>query len=634
MSNGIFKSLSRFPKVFWVVQTFEMMERGAYYTMVPILVVHAWFNVGVPVEIAVLLFAFMYPFQYGLPILTGALAEKVGYRRQMIFAFSFLTVAYIFLFLAFNTITMILAVMAVGVGIGSYKPLVSSTIAKCTSSKDRNLAYGIYYWVVNLAACLFPIIFVIFEFAGYLPRSSYRIVFLIGGIMVSINIFTAILIFKEVPRSGKVKTVGDAINNIKTAMSDKKFLVMVVLIGGFWAQYATMLFAIQMIGFGYHWFPLFITAMFLGIPNPLTIIMLGPFISKFIEKIESMRVILGGLTVYIVGLVIIGFSLQHWYLIIMGIIICSIGEFMVAPGYMAFVSKLAPKDNVSAYIGCNFISYMIGLFGGTIVFGLVVAYIAKTLQMPYLFYGILISFALILFFAFIIYYRTWGQDVIKRAKKIRELEEGEDRDLGIPSDYREPVMFRIFDSKITAVISLLLVPVVLIGSYSFGTFEYIGPEEEVTTAPFDIEDYNIIDGPAFKFPTKTLQETETATETVTIEEIEGGLLKSITFELTWEDEPDEGLFGQWENQADEFKLEASQGEIFTDSDSGQNPQGGQGSISLKFEFSHDSAKSVNGTGKWIAEVTLVSCGGFLNPLYTDNSNSYDLDVTTEIYVPK
>ncbi len=466
---------SKFPKVFWVAQTFEMMERGAYYSMMPIIVIHAIYNVGLNPYIGGMIAAFMYPFQYGLPIFTGALAEKVGYRRQIIFAFSFLTMAYILLFMAFDTLTMILAVMAVGVGIGSYKPLISATVAKCTISQDRNLAYSIYYWIVNLAAFIFPLFFVIAELTGYLPESAYYYVFLIGGIIVSINLLTAIFIFEEVPRSGQVKTVADAVKNIKIAFQDKKFVVMVVLIGGFWALYSTMLFAIQIIGYGYRWFPAFLTAMALGIPNPMTIILLGPIISKYIKKVESMRVVLGGLIVYLIGLIILGFSLRQWELIILGIIIASVGEFMVAPGYLAFISKLAPKENISAYIGCNFISYMIGLLGGTIVFSYIVNYVGVDLRMPYLFYGILISFGLFLIFAFTIYYRTWGQDIIERANKIKELEEGIGEKSDIISDYKEPFIFRLFDNNFTPIISLILIPIILFASFSMGTFNYIGP---------------------------------------------------------------------------------------------------------------------------------------------------------------
>jgi hypothetical protein len=350
--------------------------------------------------------------------------------------------------------------------------------------------------------------------------------------------------------------------------------------------------------------------------------------------------------VYIIGLMILGFNLQHWHLIITGIVICSIGEFMVAPGYMAFVSKLAPKENVSAYIGCNFISYMIGLLGGTFVFGYIVAYVAVDIETPYLFYGILISFALVLFFAFIIYYKTWGQDVIERAKKIRALEEGEDKELGIPSDYKEPIMFRIFENRLTAVLPLLLVPIVLFGSYSFGTFHYIGPEEEVTP-PFTPDDYTIIDGSSFEFD-GTLQEGNTASETIDIrigegEYLEEGeLLKSITFDLTWEDEPDQdfGPFGliSLENQPDEFSLTVTEDDNYTETESDTNSQGSEGRITITFDFEHNTIESINGTGEWVVVVTLDYCGDFEDPTSfitdIDNSNNYELVVTTEIYTPK
>ena len=66
------------------------------------------------------------------------------------------------------------------------------------------------------------------------------------------------------------------------------------------------------------------------------------------------------MVIYLIGMAIIGLTL-YWILVIFGIVVVSIGEFIIAPGYMAFVSKLAPKEEVSAYVGCNFISYLIGL---------------------------------------------------------------------------------------------------------------------------------------------------------------------------------------------------------------------------------------------------------------------------------
>lgn len=632
----------RFPRVYWVAQTFELLERGAYYSMMPIIVVHAIYNVGLPIWLGAILTVFMYPFQYGLPMVTGALAEKVGYKKQIIVAFTILTSAYLFLAFAFNTFTMIFAVMAVGIGIGTYKPLISSTVAKCTPDKDRNLAYSIYYWIVNLAAFVIPLTFAIALLVGTLTQDQYYIIFLFGAGFVSINVITGILLFEEVPRSGEVKTVSDVVNNIKTAMKDKKFVVMVFLIGGFWALYSTFLNALPLIMFGFNRLPEWFDVMLLGVFNPMTIIIAGIPLAKYIEKVESMRVVLAGIMIYIIGMAIIGYSLQ-WGIVIFGIIIVSIGEFIVAPGYMAFVSKLAPKDKVSAYVGCNFLSYMIGLLGGTFVFGLIVTYVGTELEMPHFFYGITISIGLVLLIAFIIYYWTWGQDIIERAKRIRELEEGITEESEIPADYKEPIIFRLFDNKMSVTLCAILIPIVLITTFGMPRYNFYDPyeDEEEVVPLFDPTRFDIVDDISIDFG-DTLPEGGSFSDAITIEMENGEFLQSITFELTWQDEPDSSEpRALYENQPDQFRLDVVYGNNASDTDSASNSQGGTGTIRFTFDFSqgHDLINSINGTGDWTFDVTLVTCGNqepqvnlFGAREIEDDSNNFNLLITTTKYV--
>ncbi len=621
MIKDKFKDLSRFPKVFWVVQTFEVLERGAYYSMMPIVGYHAIFNVGLPVWLGLIITVFMYPFQYGLPIFTGALAEKVGYKRQIIFAFSFLTFAYLLLTFAFNIPTMLLAVVAIGIGIGSYKPLISSTIAKCTTTQDRNLAYAIYYWFVNLAAFLLPGIFTILILVFHvISPSTYYLIFLAGAVLVSINIFTAVLIFEEVPRSGQVKTVGDAVSNIKIAMKDKKFVVMVFLIGGFWALYSTMLIPLPIILVGTRRLPVELL-MALGVINPLVIIAAGIPLAKFIERVESMRVVLAGIMVYLIGLSIIGFTLQMAWVIV-GIVIASVGEFIVAPGYMAFVSKLAPKEKVSAYVGCNFISYMIGLLGGTFVFGILATIIATEMEMPYFFYGIVVSFGLALLIAFTIYYWTWGQDIIKRAQKIKELEEGTDNQLKVDSDYREPVMFRIFNNKATVLACLFLIPVILISTFSMGTLTFYGPEKDDEIEPIIFIEYDIRDSAA----EYTSENQHTDVSIMVVEEM--WRLHWFNCTLTWTDEPTSYTLGT--NDPDEFQVVIIAPDGETVAESGFNTAG-TATVSAELNHTQDDFQDYS-VGEWSIRVEAGNCGddSALLPLQglrttADNGNGWNLD---------
>lgn len=580
----------------------------------------------------------MYPFQYAMPIFTSALAEKVGYKRQMIIGFSVLAGAYIFLSFAYNSISAILAVMLIGFGIGCYKPLISSTIAKCTEQKDRNVAYSIYYWIVNFAATFFALTWGLLMLFGVIPNSAFAWIFRVSAVYFLVNIGVALFVFNEIPRSGEVKTLKDVTSNIKIAFKDKKFVIMMLLIAGFWALYSTTLAPFYIIMYGYRFMPIWIPVILLGVINPGTIILLGVPLAKFAEKIESIKLLIGGVFVYLIGLTLITFCLEILPLVFLGMIIYSIGEFMVAPGYLAFVSKLAPKEKVSAYIGCNFLASFAGIFGGALLFGLLASFVGVDMARPHFFYGLLMGFGLLVFILFIAYNKAWGQEIIGRARKIEAMETGvSEEELKNKATGKEPFLFRIFDKKATPFLAAALIPIVIIGSFAMGTNVFYPPEkdDEVEEWVFNPDDYNTIAGFSDEI-TGSLQEGGSDSPTISIMLEEGQFLRSITFELIWRDEADPNAL--LENQPDEFTLSVAD-EIGDHMDSGNtaNSHGSEGSITIGFDFEHLSEDSLNGTGNWEVELTLESCGDSEGRLaiwtQADSSNSYTLEITTEVYVP-
>ena len=654
MAAGKIGSLfSRFPKVYWTVLSFELLERGAYYSMMPILSIHFFYNVGLPQALCFVLAVFMYPFQYALPILTSALAEKVGYKRQMIFGFAVLAVSYIFLSVAFNILTAILAVMAVGFGIGCYKPLVSSTIAKSTEQKDRNVAYSVYYWIVNFAAAMFALTWGLLMLFGVLPYSAFTWIFRVSAAYFLVNILIAIFIFKEVPRSGQVKTFRDVGSNIATAFKDKKFVTMMLLIGGFWALYSTTLAPFLLIIYGFHFIPLWIPIILVGVVNPGTIILLGGPLSKYAEKIESIKLLMGGVLIYLIGMAMITFFLEILPLVVIGMIIYSIGEFMVAPGYLSFVSKLAPKEKVSAYIGCNFLASFSGIFGGTLLFGLLASLIAVDYLRPHFFYGLVMSLGLLTLVGFMVYHRAWGKDIINRAKKIeameRGAEEGEDEVvLDVPKPTTEPLLFRLFDIKIAVLIPLILIPLILAGTLWMGTDVFYPPEDPDKPDEWSLDDYEAVEGPTFTV-NEYLAENTPGEYSWTVPLNEDEYLHSIVFTLTWEDEPDvnagPGGVITFANQPDQFSLDLFQAadpdDDTTTEDSytegpNSNPRGDQGMITYNQAYDHEKKESMNGAGSWVITVTCGTCGDQEGYLRTqqDNGNDFSLEVTTQIYVLK
>jgi MFS family permease len=630
MSVGLKGVFGRFPHVFWVVQLFELMERGAYYTMMPILVVHAAGNVGMNPGLALILPVFMYPFQYGLPIFSGPYAEKLGYKLQMSIAFLILSVAYLYMSFANNDFSVIVGVILIGLGIGIYKPLISATVAKCTSQKDRNMAFGIYYLVVNIAAATFPIVYVVLEATGIITKPFYYYwVFRVASVFFIFNLLVVLFVFKEVPRSGGTKTVGEVVNNIKIAFADKKFVIIVILVGAFWALYSSFLTVLPLTLMGFRLVPDWFDVMLLGVFNPGTIILAGPWLLKFSEKIESVRWLIGGVFVYVIGLAIIGLTLQI-HMVILGIIVASIGEFMVAPGFLSFTSKLAPKEQVPAYVGATFVSTLLGITIGTLAFGVMADYVAITMRMPNFNYGIMVSMGLLLLVLFVLYNRAWGKDIVDRAKRIEAMEEGVVEK--VDDDYKEPVFFKLFDHRLTTIIPLILIPVILVLTYSIGTKTWYGVEEEedVVFVPIDWSTYTLSSAEVEGDFSGTLGEGASAEETV---EIDQNNLGSVTFTLQFPDEPDAD--GRHNNQPDVFSMD-----ITYDGESIGSDQGPSGSFSIKIDIEPPNEDPYdNNTGEYMIEITCVSTGDhepfgpspFNLRTITDNGNDWTLSIEYEFY---
>ena len=306
---------------------------------------------------------------------------------------------------------------------------------------------------------------------------------------------------------------------------------------------------------------------------------------------------MAGVLVYSIGLAVIGLTLQ-WQLVVVGIIVASIGEFMVAPGYLAFVSKLAPKDKVSAYIGCNFLSTMLGITIGTLAFGVMASYIAIDLLMPNFTYGILISIALMLLVAFIAYYRTWGQDIIERARKIREMEEEICEE---EAPYQEPFIFKIFDNKLSMVIPLLAIPIILFATFSLGTKVWYGVEEDEIDEPIVWVENTLPDS-----TTGYTDENSYSDITLTIEgdnDKNHPKLVWVNCSLSWTDEGTSYQLGI--NEPDEFQVSiiAPNDEIMAESGFST------GSVSASVNLDHTvDGYNENYIGDWTIRVEAGECG--------------------------
>ncbi len=97
-SKGLSGIFGQFKKIFWIVNTLELFERGAYYGTMAVLGVHVVETIlggGHNAEaIWGALYAMLIILLYFIPLVSAALAEKYGYRMVLLGAFGILIIGY------------------------------------------------------------------------------------------------------------------------------------------------------------------------------------------------------------------------------------------------------------------------------------------------------------------------------------------------------------------------------------------------------------------------------------------------------------------------------------------------------------------------------------------------------------
>ncbi len=204
------KGVSSFPGQFWLVVMFEFFERGSYYGMMSILSVYLTGQLHFAKESVGLIKGTIQPLLYFLPIISGALADRFGYRKTLMVAFSFLGMGYFLTSQAHSYALVFGALVVMGFGAGTFKPIISGTIAKVTDEGNSTLGFGIYYWSINLGAFLFPLILV-----PILKKMDWSYVIIASAIGTAAMLFPTFFFYKD-PTKGKSEKKAPQTNLVQT----------------------------------------------------------------------------------------------------------------------------------------------------------------------------------------------------------------------------------------------------------------------------------------------------------------------------------------------------------------------------------------------------------------------------------
>lgn len=369
--------LKDFPFTYWVVIFFEFFERGAYYGVMSILSVYLTDQLGFTKEGVGVIKSVIQPVLYLLPIITGAIADRMGYRKTLFVAFSLLGLGYFLTSQMTSYTAVFVSLVVMGFGAGTFKPVISGTIARVTDEKTSTLGFGIFYWTINLGAFLFPLIIV-----PILKAINPSYVLVAAAIATGAMLIPTILVYKDPfvneNKDNKEpfgKIMKDIFGKILVVFSDWKFILFIFIYSWFWILYFQMFDSVLWYvrafvdatplnnfvnnTFGLNWY---FDVEHVTVINAATIILLQLFISNIVKNTKALPTMVAGIALGTIGMAILAISSNIWVFMI-GIFIFSIGEMTAHPKFISYLGLIAPKDKKATYMGFGF---LYGVFGSSI----------------------------------------------------------------------------------------------------------------------------------------------------------------------------------------------------------------------------------------------------------------------------
>lgn len=386
--------MAKYSRAFWTANTAELLERMSYYAVFIVITLYLSNTLGFSDIEASIISGLFSGGLYLLPMFTGAFADKIGYRKSIIVAFSLLAIGYLFqaaLPLALESaglveygretvfyglvgswerylIIPVLLILMVG---GSFiKSIISASVARETTSETRAKGYSIFYMMVNIGS--FAGKSVIDPLRSLVGDSAYIYINFFSAVLCSLAFIAVLLFYHSTNHSGEGKSVREVVTGLRKVFTNGRLLMLILIVTGFWIVqqqlYATMpKYVIRMAGESAK--PGWIANV-----NPFVVVVCVNFVTRLMARRKALTSITVGMfLIPLSALVMASGNLFHGDLfgfhpvtvmMILGIVFQALAECFISPRYLEYFSLQAPKGEEGLFLGFSHLhSFLSSILG-------------------------------------------------------------------------------------------------------------------------------------------------------------------------------------------------------------------------------------------------------------------------------
>lgn len=357
----------RFPKAFWVANVIELFERAAYYgTFIALALFLTDVVKFTDVESGWISGIFSSGL-YLLPFATGALADRLGFRVSLTFAFACLAVGYTLVGLFPVKAVVPFGLLLVCIGGAFVKPIITGTVSLSSDATSRARAFSLFYMMVNIGS-----------FSGKTIAKPVRAelglqyIPLYSGVVAAIALVAVIFFYRPQASAALSKGFGETARGFKEVLRNTRFMALILITSGFWAiqgqMYASMpKYVLRLVGEGAspEWY---------ANVNPAVVVLCVVPITQLVKRWKPITSILIALAIIPFSALIMSFAHLlpgslgglHPVTVTMlaGIALQGFAECFLSPRYLEYASKQAPPGQEGLYMGyCHLNTFFAWLFG-------------------------------------------------------------------------------------------------------------------------------------------------------------------------------------------------------------------------------------------------------------------------------
>lgn len=391
---GLWASIASLSYVFWVVGGMEMVERLAFYGVRAVATLYATRPVtegGLAVTMTrfgTLLLCWNMV-QSLVPIFTGGLSDRYGYKQTIFFSTVLKSVAYLIMAWLPTYWGFFAGAMLLATGTAVFKPGIQATLVRATNRRNSSMAWGTFYQTVNIGGWIGPLI------ALHMRQMQWKFVFYTNAAIICCN-FILLLTYREPGqaqrlarrsrvRQGKEREASLVVDSLKELR--KPHLALYLLIFSVWWLMFPMLWDVlpkfvdewvdtssivrTLFGAGgtqNHFFQFLLgldksgkTVQPEGIVNiNAGMIMLTCFLFAALgARMRATTSLFVGTLFVSAALMVLGATSLAWFCVL-ALVVFSVGEMLASPKYSEFLGNIAPPDKKAMWMGFSQTPILVG----------------------------------------------------------------------------------------------------------------------------------------------------------------------------------------------------------------------------------------------------------------------------------